>query len=246
MKQNIIVYTIAYNEELMMPYFLRHYSTFADKIVVYDNDCTDNTIDIVKSCNTVDTEIKKLDSNGEFNDYVNAKIYSNCYKKSAKDYDWIIVVDADEFIYNKDIRTLLENYNKASITLPKIVGYDMISMSFLQTEKQIYDVIKTGIITDGTQKQCVFSSKINLQYTVGRHKIIHAYPDSLVKTSETTDIKLLHYSALGVDYIRYKRKKNGPRLSSINRQQGLGTYILEEVPDTYLDSDLKKCITLDI
>ena len=41
------VYSICYNEEYMLPFFLQHYS-FAD-IVVYDNESTDNSLEIMKN-----------------------------------------------------------------------------------------------------------------------------------------------------------------------------------------------------
>jgi glycosyltransferase involved in cell wall biosynthesis len=44
------VFTITYNEELMLPYFVNHYrSRFTNcKIVVYDNESIDKTVDIAE------------------------------------------------------------------------------------------------------------------------------------------------------------------------------------------------------
>ena len=42
----IACYTITYNEELMLPHFIKHYKQFCDKIVVYDNMSTDRTKEI--------------------------------------------------------------------------------------------------------------------------------------------------------------------------------------------------------
>ena len=45
----ITLYTICYNEQEMLPYFLNHYSKMVDKIVVYDNQSTDNSRQILES-----------------------------------------------------------------------------------------------------------------------------------------------------------------------------------------------------
>ena len=62
-------YVIAWNEELMLPYYLRHYSTFCDKIIVYDNMSTDSTRMIAESYGDL-VEVVPFDSGEEFNDYV--------------------------------------------------------------------------------------------------------------------------------------------------------------------------------
>jgi glycosyltransferase involved in cell wall biosynthesis len=38
-----------FNEERFLPYFLRHYSTFCDKIFIFDNCSTDKSKEIIKS-----------------------------------------------------------------------------------------------------------------------------------------------------------------------------------------------------
>ena len=45
----IHVYTMSYSEEMFMPYFLRHYTSFAERVVVLDNHSSDRTADIVRS-----------------------------------------------------------------------------------------------------------------------------------------------------------------------------------------------------
>ena len=45
----IDVYSIVRNDRYILPYFLRHYSTFADRIFIIDDHSTDNTVEIVKA-----------------------------------------------------------------------------------------------------------------------------------------------------------------------------------------------------
>ena len=53
----ITLYTICYNEQEMLPYFLNHYSKMVDKIVVYDNYSTDNSRQILESFKDCEIEI---------------------------------------------------------------------------------------------------------------------------------------------------------------------------------------------
>ena len=53
----VTLYTICYNEQEMLPYFLNHYSKMVDKIVVYDNQSTDNSRKILESFKDCELEI---------------------------------------------------------------------------------------------------------------------------------------------------------------------------------------------
>ena len=58
----IDLYSICYNEEVILPYFIKHYSTFVSNITIYDNYSTDNSDNILKesNCNVI-----KYDSNNQ-------------------------------------------------------------------------------------------------------------------------------------------------------------------------------------
>ena len=43
----ITLYTISHNEQLILPHLLNYYSTIVDKIIVYDNESTDDTLKIL-------------------------------------------------------------------------------------------------------------------------------------------------------------------------------------------------------
>jgi glycosyltransferase involved in cell wall biosynthesis len=59
----IHVYIISYNEEKLLPFTLDYYSTFCEKIFVYDNYSTDSSDEIYKKYNKV--EVIKWDSGNE-------------------------------------------------------------------------------------------------------------------------------------------------------------------------------------
>lgn len=80
----ITVYTIAYNEERMLPFFIKWYrDRFPDcRIVLYDNQSTDNT---VKICEDNNIEVITYFTNGEMRDSALRDIKNNCWKESLTD-----------------------------------------------------------------------------------------------------------------------------------------------------------------
>ena len=63
----ITIYTVAYNEELMLPFFIKHYRTLFPEchIVVYDNQSTDRTVEIAKESNC---EVIQYDTDNKISD----------------------------------------------------------------------------------------------------------------------------------------------------------------------------------
>ena len=107
-RSKIHAHILAWNEEKILPFTLDHYSQFCEKIFIYDNMSTDSSDEIYKKY--LNVEVIKWESGNEFNDFYNAKIKSEEYKKRSRDQgvDWVIVCDCDEFLYHEN---LLEKLN---------------------------------------------------------------------------------------------------------------------------------------
>lgn len=93
MKVSII--TVLYNEEMLAPFFLNHYS-WADEIhVLLDADTTDRTADICNSYQNVTIEEFR------FPDMMDAIIKQEHIHRvfSDMDTDWVFAVDCDEFVF---------------------------------------------------------------------------------------------------------------------------------------------------
>lgn len=95
-----------YNESFLAPFFLNHYN-YADEInIILDSDTNDNTMDICKKFNN--TLIEEFGFTDGFDDQIKIEKFNQ--KVSEMDSDWVIVVDADEFIFPpayQDVRTYL-------------------------------------------------------------------------------------------------------------------------------------------
>lgn len=191
----IDVYTLCYNEERFIPYFLRHYGSFVRNIYVYDNFSTDRSVDILRENPKVTVNTNGW-SRGKTDEQFHTNLKNSCYKGS--DADWVIVVDMDELVYHFSLEWLLREYKRAGVTLPHTFGYQMVSKRFPTTKDQIYDEIRMGVPDDLYSKPAIFNPSINIQYSAGAH---YCDPLGPVKYSAQGEIKLLHYKSLGWEYL---------------------------------------------
>ena len=228
--------SVCKNEKKLLPYFLRHYGSFCDKITIYDGHSDDGSVEIIKA--HPKTVLIQQDDGKATNEHVLTKIRNESWK-SDRDYDWQIVVDLDEFLWHKDIRSLLEQYKRNNITVPRVQGVEMFSDTFPTEDKQIYDIIKLGkpysitgsslnfkVINQRTateNKSVIFSpSDITaMNYTVGSH---FCCPTGVVRQSEKFDLKLLHYRFIGYEETVKRYKFTYNRLSEVNKLRGYGDH----------------------
>ena len=201
----IDVFAVCYNEEIILPYFLRHYRQFASNITIFDNMSTDSSVGIMKEANV---NIIPFDTDGRFEEASLIQIRNNCWKKS--DADWVIICDIDEFVYHPDIIGILKNTGANHIVTE---GYEMMSEVLPIGEGHIYDEIKNGYFKAAYSKPCLFKPKsiAESNFAPGSHT---ANPTGRnVISVNDTDIKLLHYKYINrkvlIDkYAHYKIRQS--------------------------------------
>jgi hypothetical protein len=93
----IAIVTMWFNEEILAPLFFRHYRQFADIHVLLDVATTDNTESV---CNDFGANIIPHEFSDGMDDRVKIKRYNML--KDALAYDYIVGLDADEFIFEPD------------------------------------------------------------------------------------------------------------------------------------------------
>lgn len=219
------VYTVCHNEEVLLPYFLRHYGAIADEIVVYDDDSTDASREIVASCPRASLayahEIAPH-TRGTYSEMALTRIRNNAYKRSRGRAEWVIVVDVDEFLYHPRLVDTLWRYHAEGITLPRTVGYDMVSEGPPRGMAHIYDEIKRGFINEEYAKRAVFDPMLSIRYAPGSHSCA---PDGIVRESRDAELMLLHFRFLGEDYFVNKYATRQSRMSAESRARGWGMYL---------------------
>lgn len=214
---SIWLFCICRNEARIMPYFLRHYAPWVTKFVFFDELSDDGTRDIIRSCHTA--ELRDWPGSCGINDDQMLTFANEAWKEARGHADWVIWVDADEFLYHPAIKEVLRRYLADDIEVPQIQGYTMVSKQFPTAPDQIYDEVRTGFPDGIWGKPAIFRK--HMWWTVGRHS-----PDLTKfnpRSSTHAEIKLLHYRALGVDYVRWRHTRNWDRVPERCRALNMGT-----------------------
>ena len=224
-KPIVHAYFLCFNEEYILPHLLRYYSSFCEKIYILDNQSTDNSVMIINSF--PNTEIITWESNNEVRDDLYLNLKNNVWKKSIGISDYVIVGDADEFLYHEDMVKFLTLSKQRNFTIFRPEGYHMIGDEDLILDKNdnLLEKVKFGIKGNSNDKLMLFDcNKIKeINYSFGCHQ---ANPVGEVVMCSDPKLKMLHYKYLGLYDFIPKQKLRGDRLSQFNRNYGLGSYYL--------------------
>jgi glycosyltransferase involved in cell wall biosynthesis len=246
MKKPIVhAFFLCYNEANILPHLLKHYLSFCEQVTILDNNSTDNSVEIIKSFSN--TDIIPWDSKNELNDALYLKLKNHVWKSSVGVADYVIVGDADEFLYHENMVDFLIKSKEDGITIFKPKGYHMVAdENFnLKIDDELFKLVNKGVRTEVLDKIMMFDcNKIsNINYSIGCHM---ANPIGEIKPN-TVGLKMLHYKFLGLEDHKYKQKIRGERLSNFNKHHGFGLYYLyseEEQINDYMGYLNKREIVL--
>jgi glycosyltransferase involved in cell wall biosynthesis len=247
MKKPIVhAYFLCYNEAHILPHLLDHYLNFCEKIYIVDNFSTDESEEIINSFEN--TEIIKYDSKNELRDDLYVQIKNSVWKKSRGVADYVIVGDADEFLYHKDMKGFLTKSFSKGISIFKPEGYHMVADESLDlTENDnIFKMVKNGVRTNVLDKMMMFDcNKIEeINFGFGCHV---AQPKGDILLSDDNNLKMLHYKFLGIKNHLFRNNIRRERLSEFNKKYGLGSYYQytdEQVIDDYRSYLMKQTTVL--
>jgi len=169
----IWAFVTVWNEELMLPYYLRHYSQFCDRIIILDNMSTDGTRMIAEEyANIVDIEIIPFETDGKFNDYAHIELKKQSLQHAKGRADFAILTDCDEFVYHPNIKQFLEENKDCSVFYP--AGFQMVSDEFpYNLPGQLYEYVTFGEPTPWYVKPMIINLNIieNLEWVEGAHEL---------------------------------------------------------------------------
>lgn len=216
----IHLYSICYNEQVMLPHFIDHYSSFCEKLFIYDNFSNDSSSDICKSNSKV--EFLNFETGGEIRDDIYLSIKNNVWKRSRGEADFVIVCDVDEFLYHKNLIKELNDLKANNITIVKPIGYNMVSELLPMKNNNIFTDFKMGVRSESFDKVIIFNpNKIDeINYQPGSHV---CFPVGLINYSNTI-FKLLHYKYLNLEYLLSRYDMMATRLSKFNKRNKLGIH----------------------
>lgn len=216
------VHATCWNEERMLPFFLRHYEPIAERIFIYDDGSTDRSREILERCPRV--TIEPIHCAGA--SYVEAlqDLYNNCWKRSRGHADWVIVCNVDEhFHHPSGLAAYLSGCQTAGVTLIPSRGYEMVATRFPPSDVQLSSAIRRGMSSWAHRKTTIFAPDAidETHFGVGRHTI---QPVGRVTLPEACELRMLHYKYLGFRYLRERHMQLESRRRAGDRRKGHGRH----------------------
>ena len=208
----IVSFTMVNNESEIIESFIRYNYNFIDLMVIIDNGCTDNTINIIYNLINEGYNIIVYDESLEpYNQFELDNKYLN---KIIKDFspDIIIPLDADEFLTgDENPRNILEqlslnkiyyiywqwfiiteNDDKKEMFIPKRMKYCL--------NKPVWNYSDGSLVTK-TILPVKYFKKMNLTLSMGHHTV---FGNDKVEIEELKSLRLAHYRTISEQQIIYK------------------------------------------
>ena len=201
--------TITRNNADVLPWFLAHYGKFCERMIFWDDQSTDGTVELLKSHPRADVRAWPFDTG--LDDDAFLRFTYAAYRTAHPGADWVMWVDADEFIYAPNVPEALRNAARHT-TVCHTTGYNMSGdgMPAYQDGKQIYDLLPMGVPAPVYSKPVIFEPRLAVTWSRGKHQLETC--DGPV--SKVPFFKLLHYRYLGADYTRKRNANNYERVGS--------------------------------
>lgn len=209
-------YAVCWNEEEMLPFFLRHYSRFCEKIVLVDDFSDDRSVEIAEACPVV--EVRKTDGKGEYHEDTLLHVKQHFWKEARGKADWVICCDVDEMLYHEDIIGFLAKCKHDGVTMPVPVGCNLVSEE-MPSAGLIHDTVKVGVVNESFSKPCVFdpSQVSEIRYKPGCH---FASPVGNIVAKRFDELKLLHAKVVGKDRYLKRQKELSQRRGAAAKRYG--------------------------
>lgn len=219
---SVWVYTFAWNEEKMLPFFFRHYFDWlgAERITVFDNESTDRTAEICDADPRVKRDVYKTgNKHAELDAMVG--IRDECWKQARGKADFVVIVDCDEFVYHNDMPAFLGEVLLSRTSIARATGYDMVSQAFPAPGVHLPYVVRTGIQTPTYSKPCLLlpDRVKHVSFAAGAHNARVNSNGYLPLAS--AGLRLLHYPRLGWPFYVERMMARKERANARDSAHGL-------------------------
>jgi len=200
------VFSILKNEAEIIPFWLRHYRTFASNITVWDDSSDDGSVELLEAGGV---EVIEWPLAPGLNDAAMLEWSRTAYRRALSNAEWVMWVDIDEFIWSEDLAAVLSDpqYQKSGIIKPN--GFNMTGDGVPKDDgaSQIYHLNPMGVLAPVYSKPVVFQPHIEMNWVRGRHSLEHQKEPEI-----ESRIKLLHYRYLGYEYTAKRNARNYMRV----------------------------------
>jgi hypothetical protein len=214
------LYAPCWNEERMLPFFLRHYSDWVDRFFIFDDSSTDASLDILRGHPKV--EIRKLEKSHPDSLSLSLRdFFDESWKASRGAADWVVTTKIDEHFYHPSIRSYLDDCQERGVTLVPGLGYQMMTDAFPDAGELLCKAHTKGVPWRQMNKLGIFNPNRvgETRFSPGRHV---AAPEGDVVVHAEDELLMLHYKYLGLDYTHSRHQQCLPRQGSRDVERGWG------------------------
>jgi ribosome-associated toxin RatA of RatAB toxin-antitoxin module len=219
---DINIFLLCFNESALLPHTVNHYKKYLPscKITIYDNESTDNSVEIAKK---LGCSVVSWNSNNIHDENLQIELRNSIWKKCNS--GWIIMADMDEFLCVTEIELMKEN--DLGTTILKIDGYDIIgeSKTIDLTDVDLQKINKYIKNNYESKNLCFLREAIiDMNYGPGSHS---CNPEGNIVYSSNVYINK-HMSTLGLNYLINKQIKRYERNEKM-RLKGWNTHYTQDI-----------------
>lgn len=241
------LYTLCWNEADILDFFFRHYDSFVDRYIVYDDGSTDGSIERLMAHPKV--ELRRFNRSVSDSFALSSQALQNeVWKESIGQADWVIRTALDEHLTVPDgnMKRYLKRCRRRGVTAIAAVGYQMISDVFPEPHEHLSRSRLRGAPWGIMNKLSIFNpNKVReTGFTIGRHS---AFPEGEIIYPERDQLMLLHYKYMGFDRTVRRHCAQRLGLGDRDKENGWGVQYLWSVERTRSEWDMfdTKAINLE-
>lgn len=226
----IEAHILSHDEEQMLEYSLRHYTSFCDTVIVHDGGPVGWSSITAKRYGA---HAEDWDTSGQLNDQLAEKLKNECWLETEA--DWVICADADElFYFPQGVVPTLERYSKIGGAVIRPHGFEMFSDTWPITTGQIYEEVKMGARDDKWYAKPILFSPHKVSesgFGIGAHESRPVLKNGRVLTVDgnwplaNPPTYLLHCHQLGgLERIAARYDATRKRLAKVNEAHNWGNF----------------------
>ena len=200
----LTIHTFCWNEARLVPYFLRHYTAdWVEKIVVYDDNSTDDSVKLLKQSPLVELRPMAVRPGQIINFRMMELREAAVVEARDQGVKLLYVPDFDEFLWHNDIAGFLERVYAADWPVIRPFGWNMIHPYFPRTSGKITDEVTRGYQNYWYSKPTLLRPDLvsQMRFHEGAHNANPlGWHNELLSIHNVGSAKILHFRYMGWPY----------------------------------------------